>query len=227
MKCITTYFFGIILFLFYGCLSGPDTSRINSYDPGSEVFKPRFTELKIIVPATEKRSLISWVDRSAYNDGFIVKRRYSSKENFEPIDTISTSSFTELLTDYSFEMEYQISSYYLRGDKINLGQSTVTEQMDFGGLTSIGYFSQNDTVFVQWFRDTAFDDRISIEYKEQNSSQWTTISTIQQSEMSGEFYRSSFVLPIGQTYNFRIEASLQNYKNEYEAFFKREFSLNH
>tara|TARA_R110002096_G_scaffold170131_3_gene342198 strand:- start:2936 stop:3619 length:684 start_codon:yes stop_codon:yes gene_type:complete len=227
MKCITTYIFGLSLLLFFGCLSGPDSSRINSYDPGSEIFKPLFTDLKIKVATTEKRAQISWLDRSAYNDGFIVKRRYSSKGKFEPIDTTSTISFTELLTDYSLEMEYQISSYYLRGNKINLGQSTETEHIDFGGLTSIGYFSQNDSVFVQWFRNTAFDDRITIEYKEQNSSQWSTISTIQQSEMSGEFHRTSFVLPKGQTYNFRIEASLQNYNNEYETFFEREFSLNH
>ena len=227
MKRTTLYACGLSLFIFFGCLSGPDSSRINSYDPGSEIFKPLFSDLKIKVPTTEKRTLISWVDRSAYNDGFIVKRRYSSKGKFEPIDTISAPSFTELLTDYSLEMEYQISSYYLRGDKINLGQSTETEHIDFGGLTSIGHFSQNDTVFVQWFRNTAFDDRITIEYKEQNSSQWTTISTVQQSEMAGEFHRTSFVLLKGQTYNLRIEASLLNYKNEYEAFYKREFSLTH
>ncbi len=227
MKSITLYVCGLSLFIFLGCLSGPDSSRINTYDPSSEIFKPLFTNLKIKVPTTEKRALITWVDRSAYNDGFIVKRRYSSEGKFEPIDTISAPSYTELLTDYSLEMEYQISSYYLRGNKINLGHIDETGYIDFGGLTSIGHFSQNDTVFVQWVRETAFDDRITIEYKEQNSSQWATIFTVQQSEMSGEFYRTSFVLPKGQTYDFRIEASLLNFKNEYEAFYKKEFSLTH
>ncbi len=227
MKHITAYTFALSLFLFFGCLSGPDASRINLNDPDSELFNPKFSDLQVRASKTDKRITMFWINRSDYNEGFIIKRRFSSKGKFEPVDTITTSSYAELLTSYSLDMEYQVSSYFLRNNNIELGQSSETESIDYGGLTNLAYTSQSDTVFVQWFRRTAFDDRVTIEYKDQNATEWSIIATVQQAEVNGEFHRTSFVLPKGKNYDLRIEASLQNNKNEYETFYEREFSLNH
>ena len=151
MKSTTSYIIALSLFLFFGCLSGPNSSRINERDPESKHFKPIFSNLNIRASTTEKKIIVSWRNRSNYNEGFIVNRRYSSKDKFEPVDTLSTNSYIEMVTNYSMGMEFQVSSYYLWNNKIRLGESQKTEDINFGTLANIGYFSgaSSDTVIVQ------------------------------------------------------------------------------
>lgn len=227
MNRLYLFIFGVILLLLSGCISGPDVSRINKNDPDSEFYYPKFSSLKALLSTSEKRININWVDKSQFNDGFLIKKRLSKKDNFTTIDTANSSFFKEIIDNYSLAMEYEISSYYLKDDIVKYGQRTRTDSLNFGKLYNLGYFSKGDTVFVQWFRDTAFDDRTTIKYKEQNSSNWKTLSTIPQADLSDDFYRTSFVLPIGRAYDFKVEASLENYRGNFETFYKREFSFFH
>lgn len=227
MNRLYLFIFGVILLLLSGCISGPDVSRINKNDPDSEFYYPKFSSLKALLSSSEKRININWVDKSQFNDGFLIKKRLSKKDNFITIDTAYSSAFKEYLEDYSLEMEYEITSFYIRNNRVKFGQHSRIDSLYFGKIEYVGYYSQNDTLFVQWFRDTAFDDRTTIKYKQQNSSNWEVLSTIVQADLPDDFYRTYFKLPTGIKYDFRIEVDLQNYKDEFETFYRREFSYFH
>ena len=227
MSRLNLFIWSVTLLLLAGCISGPDVSRINPNDPESDFYYPKFSNLQSFLSSNEKRVTLSWIDKSQFNEGFRVRMRYNQDDDFTTIDTTTFSSYNEVLSNYSLGMEYEITSFYTNNNGIKFGQSEKTDSLNFGKISSLGYYSQNDTMFVQWFRDSAFDDRTTIKYKQQGSSDWETLFTILQADLTDDFYRTSFVLPRGLQYDFRVEVDLQNYKDEFETFYEREFSFYH
>tara|TARA_R110000868_G_scaffold378658_7_gene644211 strand:+ start:6258 stop:6974 length:717 start_codon:yes stop_codon:yes gene_type:complete len=209
-----------LLFSFSGCLlSIPDGSRINENDPDSPLFHPKLSNLDANVSSLEKQITLNWKDESLFNDGFYIEKKFSKNDSYKKVNTIETSFFSETTTEYSIDLQYRVTSFYLEDGLYKKGMDLETDKLDFGSLTNIGYFSNNDTVFVQWFRKTAFDDVITIEYKPTSNSVWNTALTITQDEITTDFFRTNFLLPIGKSYNLRIIASLLNHSGYLEPFY--------
>lgn len=214
-----TLFLLLSLFFSHGCiLSSPDASRINENDPESPFFEPKLSELNSNVSPVEKRISLNWKNESRYNDGFFVEKKFSNNDSYKITDTVVVSTFSEALNSYNIDLKYRVTTFYLENGIPKKGMNLETDSLNFGRLTNIGHFTSNDSVFVQWFRRTAFDDQITVEYKPTNSSEWIVGKTVLQSEMASDFYRTNFTLPTGN-YNIRINAFIINNKENLEKFF--------
>ncbi len=213
-------FFISLIFFFSGCLlSIPDASRINENDPESPLFNPKISNLNSFISPSEKEISLNWNNESSFNDGFFIEKRFSTKSKYTKIDTLEASFFSEALNEYGIDMQYRITSFYIENGSFKKGMELETESLDFGRISNIGYFSSNDTVFVQWFRRTAFDDITTVEYKLTSSSDWNTAITIEQDEMESDFFRTNFILPTGKSYNLRVIVSLSNQNENLENFY--------
>ncbi len=223
------YFLICLFILLNGCLlSGPDSSRININDPDSPFFFPQISDLNTSISSTDRSLIITWRDDSSFNEGFLIEKKFSQNENYRLIDTVKSPFFTEPLQQYSTGMTYRISTFYLNEESIKRGLMLESDSLDFGDIRNVGVFSSNDTVFVQWFRRTAFDDLTDIEFKISSESKWETIKTIENSEAQDNFIRTNFTLPKGASYNFRIKLYLESFSGNLENFHtSRIFTLTH
>lgn len=220
MKNRLSLFLSCILFLFSGCLlSEPDASRINENDPKSPFFSPNLSDLNTNVSPTEKKVGVNWKDESRFNEGFFIEKKFSKNDKYKTIDTVNVSIFTENLNEYTIGLQYRVTSFYLQNGVYQRGMKLETDSLNFGRLANFGYFSSNDTVFVQWYRRTAFDDLTTVEYKPTNDAEWNTGVTIPQDVLDSDFFRANFVLPRGRSYNLRINAFILNKNEDLEQFF--------
>lgn len=227
IKSILIYL--LIPFFLYGCLlSGPDSSRINENDPESPFFKPKLSELKSSVSSTEKLITLNWKNESKFNDGFFIEKKISSNNSYKIMDTSKVAVYSESLSTYSIDMKYRVTTFYIDEGVTKRGMKLETDSLDFGELLNFGYFSSDDTVFVQWFRGTSFDDITTIEYKPTNATELNTALTVEQEKISSDFYRTYFILERGESYNLRIRAFLIDHKEELKNFYtSSSFTFSH
>ena len=208
-----------------GCFTGPNDGLDNPYDPNSPDFVPLFENVTSNLSQSDKRIIVRWEDKSSFEDGFIIEKRYSRSGNFFPIDTTSANIFNDLDPLLSRDLQYRVSSFVLKNNKLDKRFTLNDESVfNFGEITELFAFAHSDSIFVRWFSDTLYDSEITLEYKEASSTNWTNIATINDTEKV--FYLVGLDFSVSGSYDFRVTLYLENYKGELEAFDQKVFQYN-
>ena len=222
--------FSIVISLFYisialSCDAGINTQRSNSLDPNSPFYAPIFILLEAKTSTIDNTIQLTWINRASRVDGFLVEKRFNTEDIFFPIDTTTVESIVDSTRELSLNLQYKVSSFLIVKGKIDPRYSLIlSEPLDYGEIKKISTFTESDSIFIQWFSKTHFDDQIVIEYKLPTDIDWSHLETI--TNPDSEFYRAGIEKTINESYDFRITLYLENYKGELEAFDQKVYSYN-
>ena len=218
-KYAFSFIFGILI-LISGCLPGPNDSRSNPHDPESPDFIPYFEALTVSVSDNSTIVNLGWNDKSFYEDGFIIEKRYDQNSEFFPFDTTLARLYSDTTNLYSLDLQYKVSSVVQQNDgSLDKRYSLETEPINFGYLNNTSAFSNNDSVFVQWYNKSFFITQITVEYKERTSSDWIFLSAL--TDISDSFMRVKYDLPVNSKLDFRVKLYLKNYTGKLEEFYSQ------
>ncbi|MEX0610275.1 MAG: hypothetical protein WD016_08715 [Balneolaceae bacterium] len=209
----------ILVFLFSGCLTGPDDSRSNPNDPKSPSFIADFSPPQVRTSPNNKALNVGWTSRSQYGEGFIVEKKLS--DTYVALDTlIKTSFYIDSSKEYSLDLMYRITSF-LTNDKGELTNkfSQETKAIDFGDISNSTAFANGDSISVQWFSEFMFDDITTIEMRENSTSSWNEIYRNENAD--GDFHRVTFGLPVENSYDFKISLFIINHDSKPEKFHEK------
>lgn len=210
-KIMRLFSFLIFSLFLHGCLTGPDDRRSNPNDPKSPEFIVEFTQPSALANTENRNLRIFWQNKSSYTEGFIIEKKLDNK--FVSIDTLGfVSAFTDSSNEYSLELTYRVTSF-LRNEKgkIRNKYSQKTDSIDYGNIRNVAAFADSDTLKIQWFRNTRFDDLTVIDVQEQGASSWSEFIQIEYPQ--DEFIRVATDLSVSKNYNFRIRLYLRDHKN--------------
>ncbi|MEQ8523403.1 hypothetical protein [Gracilimonas sp.] len=206
----------IILFL-NGCIIGSEYERTNSLDPDSPKFKADFSDPEAILKLDDRAFQIQWISRSSFDDGHLIEKKLNNK--FFTLDTLLSESFyMDSSGEYTTDMEYKISSFRF-DEKGNIKNkfSKKIKKINFGNVRSLTAFRNNDSLSIQWFRNSFLDDLTILEFRSDNDENWNELYS--ENQQRDTFRRITFDLPLDQSYEFRIRLFMDNYKHEQEEFY--------
>lgn len=219
------FLFLVVIASSFACLSGPNDSRDNPLDPDSPIFLPNFSQPIIGSNTSNQNFNISWITNSPSIDGFILEK--SLNGDFVPLDTLNAErSFVDSSKKYSLDLFYKLKPYQFRsdGNSFRILGEKISDTLSFGGFSNAAVFNLQDSIAVQWFRQTNFDDVTKIEFKPKTETNWQELKTIPLPTQG--FQRHSFLLNQNASYDFRITLFLINFEGVQEKFFERILSYN-
>ena len=207
----------IIIIFLNGCITGSEYERTNSLDPDSPKFKAEFSDPKALLRLDDRAFQIQWISRSSYEDGHLVEKKLDNK--FLVLDTLLTESFyMDSSGEYTTDMKYKISSFrFDENGNIKNKFSKKVEKINFGNVRSLTAFKNNDSLSIQWFRNSFLDDLTIIEFRADSDDSWNELYS--ENQHTTTFRRISFDLPLNQNYEFRIRLFMDNYDQELEEFY--------
>ena len=226
-----TYIFFPALF-FLACTTGPDFERTNQHDPGSQNFKPNSAELSNRVISTEKWVTLSWIDKSDFEDGYIIEKRLSKDDNYVTIDTLPANgvSYTDRSRKLTPSSSYKVSPFvYIQTSDstyINKGDPKVMD-LNLKQLGNIELFDRNETIEIEWQNSLEYFDALVFGHRNitmnQNSITWT--DTIKVTEISIEELNQNRNKAVrnplnGFTYEVFVDALLSDPDGGFQSFSK-------
>ena len=150
------------LFLFLGCVTNPDYPRVNTNDPGSDLFSPRFYNLSARF-ITDGTVSVTWLDQTDFEAGYLVMKKLGDSY-VEILDTLPPSlqgSYLDTNLQFDLPTEYIVSSFMIRDDTISIGTSDTTN-LFLGSLADLTTSNNSETVLLSWANNIRIDHKIAL-----------------------------------------------------------------
>lgn len=211
------YFLLILIVGFeLSCSTGPEFERTNENDPISNNFKPDSPKSNTsnIYVNNEKQVVLSWPD-ARFEEGYILKKRINNDNQFLEIARLDSNvtSYTDSSKILSTSTQYELLSYSIREDSINISSNPLKFSLTFDPISNFYLSTKPDNEgTISWNfsnRDsigTRYFDAILIEINKSSlNDNWQIIDTLKRAQFDTKS-SASFSFP-DNLFDLRIRIS--------------------
>ncbi|MEQ9312086.1 MAG: fibronectin type III domain-containing protein [Cytophagales bacterium] len=236
-----TFRISLLLILITGfvlsCSTGPEFERDNLNDPESNRFipdSPSSNNSKALIFINEQKEVVlKWPD-AKYESGYILKKKLSDFSKYIEIARLdsNTTTFTDDSKELTLSTNYQVSSFSIKGDSLNISNSPLTIPLRFDSIQKSNLIiKQNNQVQLSWEfsnRDSIgvryFDGfLIEINRSSIHGDNWEVLDTLKRTEFEN---KSSTNLTVpSEIFDLRLRVSqlvIPN-KNETHKIYSKTF----
>lgn len=197
----------LLLIIASACNTGPDLRRDNENDPEAKNYKPDIALISAAI-LENKDVVVTWQDKSNFEDGFLVSKSLGDNKSYTIIDTLSPNSTS--YTDDSKQLDrttyYKISAFSENSD--SLESNTLAVAVDYGIFSDvIVQVSNGNTLTVSWDNSESYADQVLIEKNNKGEVNWVKIDSIDGSNNNFTYSDNDNIYKL----QIRLTARILNY----------------